>query len=70
MTNSLRAPWEIMQNSSYPSLYDVYDCDGNPIVKAKILEVAQLIAAAPKLQETAEQFARILSRALGIRGKA
>lgn len=49
MKNVLRTPWQVEENSRHPGLFNVYDCDGNLIVIAKIEEVARLIVAAPGL---------------------
>ena len=45
--NTLRTPWSAEPTDRWPSLFSVYDCDGNVVAAAKSKEVAGLIAAAP-----------------------
>jgi hypothetical protein len=58
--NTLRTPWTVERNSRYRGLFNVYDCDGNAIVK-EIKGVALLIAAAPSTKKQLDELLSLLA---------
>lgn len=55
LTNALRTPWNVEENSRRRGLFNVYDRDGKLIVNDKIKEVAEFIAAAPDTKKRLDE---------------